>query len=177
MQPNMFNVNKPKHEAPLAIGAAIGGLMGAAGIGGLTIVSGLALGALGGTLLGAFKQKQPKLDSGNQQQQATQTKQQAIAETPALPPATPMPATPMTPVASPVQPGIPKPGPDTPVPPDIPVVERPQEAAEASPPTTEEVATGQLEKKRKGRVSTILTTPKSRLEDGEEEEGFERLGG
>lgn len=167
MQPNMFNVNKPKHEAPLAIGAAIGGLMGAAGIGGLTLVSGLALGALGGTLLGAFNQKAPKMASADQSQQ------QAAAQTPALPPATPMPAAPMTPVASPVQPGI-----DTtaPIPQDIPVAERPQEAAEASPPTTEEVARGQLEKKRKGRVSTILTTPQSRLEDGETE-GFERLGG
>lgn len=172
MQPNMFNVNKPKHEAPLAIGAAIGGLMGAAGVGGLTLISGLALGAMGGALLGGLNQKAPKIQQASQ----GQTQQQAIAQTPALPPATPMPAAPMTPVASPVQPGVPAPGPDTPIPQDIPVVERPQEAAEASPPTTEEVARGQLEKKRKGRVSTILTTPQSRLEDGEEE-GFERLGG
>lgn len=168
MQPSMFNVNKPVHEAPLAIGAAIGGLMGAAGVGGLTVLSGLALGAVGGTLLGALSPKAPKVQS------ASSNQQQAVAQTPALPPATQMPATPATPVSTPQQPGIPQPGDN--ISPDIPAVDKPQDAAEASPPTTEEVARGQLEKKRKGRLSTILSTPKSRLED-EEDSGFERLGG
>ena len=160
------------HEAPL-FGAAIGGLIGGGGtLAGLATVgglSGMALGAIGSTLLmKKLMPKTPKVQSAKNQEAA------AKAETPALPPATPMPAAPMTPTASPEIPGILKP--DEAIAPDIPVAERPQEPAEASPPTTEEIARGQLEKKRKGRLSTILTSPKSRLEEGEAE-GFERLGG
>lgn len=162
-------VNSHVHEAPLAIGALVGGLAGSAGVAGLTLMSGAMLGAAAGGLLGGmFKQKSPKVQSQSNQQQ------QAAAQTPALPPATPMPAAPMTPVAAPQAPGILKP--DEAIAPDIPQAERPQEPAEASPPTNEEVARGQLEKKRKGRLSTILTSPRSRLADGEEE-GNEKLGG
>jgi predicted lipid-binding transport protein (Tim44 family) len=166
---NRFGVKQDVHEAPLAIGALVGGLAGSAGVAGLTLMSGALLGAAAGGLLGGmFKQKTPKVQSSSNQQQ------QAAAQTPALPPATPMPAAPMTPVAAPEAPGILKP--DEAIAPDIPQAERPQEPAEASPPTNEEVARGQLEKKRKGRLSTILTTPASRLLDGESE-GNEKLGG
>jgi hypothetical protein len=47
--------------------------------------------------------------------------------------------------------------------------------------TPEEIAAGQVltEKKRKGRLSTILTTPQSRLEGdvATGDTGFEKLGG
>jgi predicted lipid-binding transport protein (Tim44 family) len=127
----------------------MGGAMGAGWIGGAGILgggligglAGAALGAVGGTLLGKLMEppKMPQASSQNDQQQ------QAYAETPALPPATTMPAMPASPVATPIPEGI----------------------TDSSPPTAEEVAAGQLqtEKKRKGRLSTILTTPKSRLED------------
>ena len=167
-------VNSHVQEAPLALmGGLVGGLVGGggtlAGFATLAGLSGTVLGAVGGTLLAkAFMPKAPKSGSVQNQQQA------AAKETPALPPATPMPAAPMTPVAAPEAPGILKP--DEAIAPDIPQAERPQEPAEASPPTTEEVARGQLEKKRKGRLSTILTSPQSRLEDGEDQ-AFERLGG
>lgn len=143
-------------EAPL-IGAAIGGLIGGggtlAGFATLGGMAGMALGAVGGSLLGK-SMKAPKVETQSQQSQ----QQQAIAETPALPPATEMPAAPATPVATPI----------------------PQAVGEVSTPTAEELAAGQIntEKKRKGRLSTILSTPKSRLEGGTYEgETMERLGG
>lgn len=160
-----FGVKEDVVEAPLALGALAGGLAGYAGIGGLTLLSGAMLGASAGALLGGmFNQKTPKIQSSSNQQQ------QAAAQTPALPPATAMPAAPSTPVATPtdVNTGTTQ---------DIPQIDRPQEPGEASPPTTDEVAKGELEKKRKGRLSTILTTPRSRLDAGETEVGFEKLGG
>lgn len=167
--PKLVGVNTHIHEAPLAIGALAGGLLGSAGVAGLSLWGGVALGALaGGVLGGMFDQKAPKIQSAQNQQAA------AAAATPALPPAAAIPAAPMGPTAAAQAPGILQP--DDAIAPDIPVSERPQEPGEASPPTTEEVATGQLEKKRKGRLSTILTSPKSRLEEGADEE-FERLGG
>lgn len=154
--------------AGLAIGALAGGLLGASGaISGLTILGGAALGATIGGLFSSSKGSKVKAPRDQQQN--------AAAQTPALPPATPMPAAPMTPTAAPEAPGILKP--NEAIAPDIPKTERPQEPAEASPPTTEEIARGQLEKKRKGRLSTILTTPQSRLESDGEVQQFERLGG
>lgn len=156
---NRFGIKQNVHEAPLAIGALAGGLLGSAGVAGLTIMSGIALGSLaGGVLGGMFNQKAPKVQSAQNQQQA------AAAETPALPAATQMPATPMTPTATPVALN----GGD---------LSKPQDAAEASPATTEEVAKGELEKKRRGRLSTILTTPQSRLNPGDTTDQVERLGG
>lgn len=160
-----FGVKEDVAEAPLAIGALLGAGAGAAGIGGLTVLSGAMLGASAGALLGGmFNQKTPKIQSASSQQQ------QANAQTPALPPATSMPATPSTPAGTPtdVNTGTTQ---------DIPQIDRPQEPGEASPPTTDEVARGELEKRRKGRLSTILTTPRSRLDAGETEVGFEKLGG
>lgn len=152
--------------AGLAIGALAGGLLGSAGVAGLTIASGALLGAsMGGLLGGMFGSKTPKVQSASNQQSA------ADAATPALPPATTMPATPMTPTATPNAGQLP----DTSQ--DIPTIDRPQDAGEASPPTTQEVSRGELEKKRRGRLSTILTTPKSRLDAGETDVGFEKLGG
>lgn len=140
-------------EAPL-IGAAIGGLIGGggtlAGFATLGGMAGMALGAVGGSLIGKGM-KTPKVESARDQTQ------NAAAETPQLPPATEMPPAPNTPTATP--------NPTT---------------GEASTPTADELATGQIniDKKRKGRLSTILTTPKSRLEDETlEGEGMERLGG
>lgn len=148
----MFGPKMHVMEAPL-LGAAIGGLIGGggtlAGFATLGGMAGMALGAVGGSLLGK-SMKTPKMP---QDQSAA-----AAAETPALPPATEMPAAPATPTATPT----------------------PQAVGEVSTPTAEELAAGQIntEKKRKGRLSTILTTPKSRLIDsGTETEGMERLGG
>ena len=150
----MFGPKMHVTEAPL-IGAAIGGLIGGggtlAGFATLGGMAGMALGAVGGSLLGK-SMKTPKIASEQSQEKA------AMAETPALPPATEMPAAPATPVATPI----------------------PQAIGEVSTPTAEELAAGQIntEKKRKGRLSTILSTPKSRLEGGTTEtEGMERLGG
>lgn len=149
----MFGPKMHVTEAPL-IGMAIGGLVGGGGtLAGFATMGGMigmGLGAIGGTLLGK-SMKAPKMPSQQNQEQA------AAKETPKLPPATPMPAAPMTPVATP-----------------IPAV------GDTSPPTAEEIASGQIqvEKKRKGRLSTILSTPKSRLEGVSGEEGvMERLGG
>lgn len=154
--------------AGLAIGALAGGLLGASGaVSGLTILGGAALGATIGGLFSS--QKGSKIKAPQDQQQ------NAAAQTPALPPATTMPATPMTPAASAQAPGILNPNEN--ISPDIPVSERPQEPGEASAPTADEIARGQLEKKRKGRLSTILTTPQSRLENDGEVQQFERLGG
>lgn len=150
----MFGPKMYVTEAPLA-GALVGGLMAGggtiAGMGTLAGIAGMALGAVGGTLL-QKSMKAPKVASAQSQEKA------AMAETPALPPATEMPAAPATPVATPI----------------------PQAIGEVSTPTAEELAAGQIntEKKRKGRLSTILSTPKSRLEGGTNEtEGMERLGG
>lgn len=151
----MFGPKMHVMEAPL-LGAAIGGMIGGGGAtlaswGTMSAMTGMALGAVGGTLLGKAM-KAPKVQAAQDQTQA------AAAETPALPPATEMPAVPATPTATPVT----------------------QAVGEVSTPTAEELAAGQInvEKKRKGRLSTILTTPKSRLIDGETEtEGMERLGG
>lgn len=144
-----FGIKEDVAEAPLAIGALIGAGAGAAGIGGMTLLSGAMLGASAGALLGGmFNQKTPKIQSASNQQSA------ANAQTPALPPATTMPETPLSPVATPAP-----------------------DAGDGSPPTTDEIAKGELERKRKGRLSTILTTPRSRLDAGETDVGFEKLGG
>lgn len=161
----MFGPKMHVCEAPLAIGALAGGLLGSAGVAGLTLVSGAMLGAAAGGLLGGmFSNKGPKI------QKAQDQSSNAAAQTPALPPATTMPATPATPAATPVV----NPQPDGSQ--DIGATNRPIDPAEASTPTTQEVARGELEKKRKGRLSTILTSPQSRLQEGEDA-GFERLGG
>jgi predicted lipid-binding transport protein (Tim44 family) len=145
----MFGPKMHVMEAPLA-GAAIGGLIG----GGGTIAGLATIGGLSGMAIGALLTKpllsafSPKMPKAAQSQQ-----QQAAAETPELPPATKMPAMPNTPIATP----------------EI-------TAGDASAPTTEELARGELERKRRGRLSTILTSPRSRLDQGVDE-GFERLGG
>lgn len=168
----MFGPKMHVHEAPLALmGMAVGGLTGAGIIGGAGILgggligglAGAALGGVGATLLGQLM-KGPKMPKVQDQSS------NAAAQTPALPPATAMPATPMTPASTP---GLGT-APDGSQ--DVNSSLRPQDAAEASPATNDEIARGQLEKKRRGRLSTILTSPQSRLEDGQDE-GFERLGG
>lgn len=154
----MFGPKMHVVEAPMAIGALMGGAMGAGWIGGAGILGGGLIGGLAGAALGAATgsllgnmMKPPKMPSAQGQER------QAAAETPALPPPTAMPEMPASPVATPIPEGI----------------------SDSTPPTAEEIAAGQLqtEKKRKGRLSTILTTPKSRMEDDEEDEGMERLGG
>ena len=147
----MFGPKMHVMEAPLA-GAAIGGLIGGGGtVAGLATIgglSGMAIGALlTKPLMNMMTPKMPKTQSASNQQAA------AEKETPALPAATGMPAIPSTPTATP----------------EI-------TAGDASAPTTEELARGELERKRRGRLSTILTSPKSRLDQGVDE-GFERLGG
>lgn len=173
----MFGPKMHVYEAPLALGALMGGVWGSGIAGGAGILGGGLLGAAAGAALGGVTAtllgkalKPPKMPKSQQSQE-----QAAARETPALPPATQMPATPMTPVAAPSPAGIP--APSEAISPDIPKTDRPVTPADASPPTEQEIAKGQLEKKRKGRLSTILTTPRSRLEEGEEAEGFERLGG
>lgn len=154
----MFGPKMHVMEAPL-IGMAIGGLIGGGGtLAGFATVAGMAgmaLGALGGTLLGkGLSQKSP---------QPQQQQQQAAAETPALPPAPTIPAIPQTPVSTPdVKASSITPG-------------------EAAPMTPEEIAAGQMTnaKPRRGRLSTILTTPQSLLGAGNSlgDTGFEKLGG
>lgn len=160
----MFGPKMHVCEAPLAIGALIGGGLGAAGIGGLTLLSGVALGSLAGGVIGGLFKGQSSLKAPQDQQQ------QAAAQTPALPPATQMPAVPMSPTSTPtiLNTGA--------IPQDISTANRPQDAAEASPPTADEIARGELDRKRKGRLSTILTTPQSRL-DADSSVGNEKLGG
>ena len=175
----MFNIEKPKYEAPL-LGAVVGGLIGGGGtLAGILTTGGLigsAIGAVGGSLLG--KALSPKMPDFNQTISAPQ--EQAVPQTP---PAPAVPATPATPSATPVTggglgagqgPG----GAPTPVDTSGPAPQ-PFTPGEAAPPTTEEIAQGELKKKRKGRVSTILTSPKNRASefDIEEEEEVERLGG
>lgn len=142
----MFGPKMYVHEAPIAVGALAGGLIGSSGaVAGLTVLGGMALGALGGSLLSSLKS--PKMPQAQNQQS------NAAAQTPALPPATAMPAVPNTPTATP----------------EI-------NAGDASTPTTNEIAQGELNNKRRGRLSTILTSPQSRLQDGQDQ-SFERLGG
>lgn len=149
----MFGIKTHVYEAPLAIGAVAGGLLASSGaIAGLSVLGGITMGAMaGGFLGGSFSPKTPKVQSAQDQQSA------AAAQTPALPPASQMPATPMTPTATP-----------DPNSSEIP-------AGDASTPTADEIARGELDRKRRGRLSTILTTPQSRLDA--DSSGNEKLGG
>lgn len=156
----MFGPKMHVCEAPL-IGMAIGGLIGGGGtLAGFATVAGMAgmaLGALGGTLLG-------KGLSGPKVQQPQNQQQAAAAATPALPPAPTIPAIPSSPV-------------DTPNPVASPINTTPGEQA---PLTPQEIAAGQMtnDKPRRGRVSTILTNPQSLLgTDSVGDAGNEKLGG
>ena len=174
---------KPVYEAPL-FGAVIGGLIGGGGtLAGILTTGGLigtALGAVGGTLLGDMLS--PKMPSFDISAPKAPTQQQVQQATPPAPPAPAIPATPATPAATPVTGGglgaptgpggAPTPV-DTSGPAPTPFI-----PGEAAPPTPQDVAAGELTRKRKGRVSTILTTSKSRMgQDTDDEEEIERLGG
>ena len=156
----MFEVNKPVKEAPL-LGAVVGGMIGGGGtLAGMLSVGGMigmGLGAVGGSMLGdMLSPKMPKMDLGSAQQQAQQ-------EVPATPPAAVMPEAPATPVSTPVAPPVDTTGP----------IAEPFNPGEGSPQTTAEVSQGEVNRKRKGRMSTILTSREATV--GEEE--VERLGG
>jgi len=186
---------KPMLEAPLApmmgglIGSFLGGgatLAGMTSIGG--IIGGIAGTVLAGSLLGGSKD----LKSSVSQAAAPQPQQ-----TPATPPPPAMPAIPATPAAVPAAPSLggsvtppPTPGaatdttaptagvdvgastPQTPV--EVVSTPDPTVGTDITPATPEDVAKGTLERKRKGRLSTILTK-RNRL--SEEDEEVERLGG
>ena len=181
-----YGIDDYKCEGPLAMlgGGVIGGLLGGGGtLAGFLTTGGLigsALGAVAGNILG--KSLMPDMDFGSQLQQPQQPPASAVPQTP---PAPAIPAAPATPgaVAAPggglgaptaTGPG----GAASPVPVDIsgptPVPFNPGEAA---PLTPADVSKGELNKKRKGRVSTILTTPTSRTGATKEEEEIEMLGG
>lgn len=163
----MFVIEKPKLEAPL-LGAAMGGMM-AAGAGWSTaaVVGASIAGGVGMHLLS--KSMAPAKMSGG-----------GGGSPPAVPqtaPPTSMPATPATPAASPVTGGglgapTNRQGGDTPVDTSGPVPET-FKPGEGSAPTSQEIARGELERKRKGRVATILTRRNQTV--GEEEN--EKLGG
>lgn len=173
---------KPVLEAPLlpAVGAVLGGYLGGgvatAGLAGFLTTGGLigaGLGAVGGTLLGnALTPKMPSLE-------ISQPAPQAVPATPAAPA---IPAAPSTPTASPATGGglgapTSSTGGNTPVDTGGPI-DVPFTPGEAATPTTEDIVQGELSKKRRGRVATILTTPRTRLDTGEtDEDEVERLGG
>ena len=172
-----YGVNDYMHEGPLAAvaGGVLGGLLGGGGtLAGFLTTGGLigsALGAVGGTLLG--NALTPKFDTG-MIQQPQQPPASAVPPTPAAPA---MPAAPSTPGAGVVtgpagQPAIPvdTSGPGAPV---------PFNPGEGAPLTTEGVAKGEMTKKRRGRVATILTTPASRagVASESDEDAIEMLGG
>ena len=173
---------KPIYEAPV-LGAIVGGLIGGGGtLAGILTTGGLigaGVGALAGSYLGKSL-KPAKVQSIQQTQAAATPTEQEI---PQAPPAPAIPAVPATPVATPIVGGGlgagEGPG-GSPIPVDTsgPMPE-PFTPGEAAPPTTEEIVKGELQKKRKGRVSTILTRPQDRTNefDEEDEEEFERLGG
>lgn len=183
---------KPMVEAPMAalgglVGSFIGGgatLAGMTSIGG--IVGGLVGTVLAGTLLGG---KQKSLRAPSQQSTDSQV--------PATPPAPAIPPVPSAPAATPTVPNLggsvaPKPTPgastDTTKPtagvdvgattPKTPVkvisTPDPTPGTDITPATPEDVAKGTLERKRKGRLSTILTR---RNRASETDEEVERLGG
>jgi len=153
----MFEINKPVKEAPL-LGAVVGGMIGGGGtLAGMMSVAGMVgmgLGAVGGSLLGNMMS--PKMPDMNISQASPQN-------VPSTPPAAVAPAVPDTPTATPTPAPVDTSGP-TPA---------PFNPGEASTPTASEIATGELARKRKGRVSTILTSREATV--GEEE--TEKLGG
>ena len=174
----MFEVNKPVKEAPL-LGAVVGGLMGGGALGGAGILGGGMLGGLVGAGLGAAGGmvlesllKPPKMPN-----QSIEVNAPAPQDVPSTPPAAVAPTVPATPAAPPATGGglgapTNQVGGDTPVDLNTPVPETftPGEASTATP---EEVSQGELKRKRRGRVSTILTNREATV--GEEE--VERLGG
>jgi hypothetical protein len=140
----MFEINKPVKEAPL-LGAVIGGLVG----GGGTLAGIMSVGGMVGAGLGMV--------AGNMLGDAMGPKmpdmsiaQNTPTDVPSTPPAAVAPAVPGTAVETPGFTG-----------------------GEGSPQTTDDVSTGELNRKRRGRVSTILTNREATV--GEEE--VERLGG
>lgn len=132
-------------EGPLA--AVAGGLIGGLIGGGGTLAGMLTMGGMIGMGLGAV--------GGTLLGNAMSPQMPSFNMQQAQPSQQEVPRTPAAP-ASPVTPGA------------------PGTTGEASPSTTADVAKGTMPKKRKGRVSTILTSPGDRDEGGEE---VELLGG
>ena len=165
-----YGVNDHMHEGPIAAigGALLGGLIGGGGtMAGLLTAGGLmgaAIGGIGGTLLGGMMT--PKMDFGSTVQP------QAAPESaiPATPAATAIPESPATPGAAVTE---------TPVDTTGAAGATPFNVGEAAPLTASDAAKGEIPKKRKGRMSTILTTPSSRKGVGGDIEGeeMELLGG
>lgn len=175
-----FQQRQDRMEAPV-LGAVAGALIGGGGtLAGMLSVGGLigaGIGAIGGSLLGGMME-QPRMPSLSvaPTQQAPQTP--ATPATPAAPAAPQTPAATPTPAVTPPvnQPAQPVAEP-TPTPEDV-AVPGGQQAEGPAPLTAEEIAQGQAAtKRRRGRMSTILTKPSQRgiPEDGEQE--VERLGG
>jgi hypothetical protein len=153
----MFEVNKPFKEGPL-LGAVVGGMMGYGGIigTGAGLLGGGALGAIAGAALGGVSGKL----MGDMMKGPEMPNQNIADQTPTNVPSTP---------AAPVAPAVP----DTPGADPGAVPTEGFTPGEASPQTGAEVSQGELNRKRRGRVSTILTNREATV--GEEE--VERLGG
>lgn len=184
---------KPLLEAPLApmLGGLVGSFLGGgATLAGMTSVGGIVGGLVGTVLAGT-------LLGGKQKSARSQIIPQTTPQTPATPPAPAMPPIPSGPAATPTVPSLggsvePKPvpgrGTDTTTPtggvdvgagtPKTPVkvisTPDPTPGTDITPATPEDVAKGTLERKRKGRLSTILTR---RNRASETDEEVERLGG
>lgn len=160
-----YGVNDYMHEGPVAAigGALLGGLIGGGGtMAGLLSVGGMVgslIGGIGGSMLGNMMS--PKLDLGSQPQQ---------------PPASAIPATPSAPAipAAPATPGSTPTGP-----PVDSTTGAPFNPGEAGIATATDISKGELARKRRGRVSTILTTPQSRagVAEGSGDGEIELLGG
>ena len=166
---NQFHFTDHKVEAPL-FGAVIGALIGGGGtLAGMLTVGGMVgagIGAIGGSLL--QKSMTPDLDMPSQA-----IVQATAPQTPQTPTA---PAVPQTPGATPTSPvGSNAPGTPTANPtPTAGTITTPQDGS--SPATNEDIAKGEVDvRKRRGRLSTILTSREGREETGGEE--VERLGG
>ena len=134
-------------EAPL-LGALAGAFIG----GGSTLAGMLSVGGLVGGAIGAV--------GGTLLQGAMTPKMPSLdlgptPQAPQTPAAAQIPGTPSTPAASPTESTV----------------------GEATGATPADIAAGEAPKRRKGRVATILTTPRTRLATDEGEEEVERLGG
>lgn len=179
-----FGQKMPLLEGPVLplIGGLIGGLVGGGGtLAGILTAEGLmgaGVGLASAMVVGKlFDTKTPKVSG---LQEVTSTAQQQTPAAPATPeaPVVPVPpaATPVTPepVTTPTQPvAQPTPTPET--------VATPNAATQdtgAAPLTAAEIAQGMAEtRKRRGRISTILTKPSDRGIPDSGDDTVERLGG